>query len=180
MVETKLSQTEGIGYIILGDDGRFPNNHRCPVLVYPGVVRLSGGHSPTDLAVPVEELFHSHNWESSWRNGVFGYHHYHSTAHEVLGVYSGSAAVQLGGEQGIVCDVNAGDVVVIPAGVAHKKLKSSGDFRVVGAYPAGQSPDMCYGKEEERPGSDENIDRVPKPETDPVCGGSGPLLKLWI
>ncbi len=176
MEEKKLTQTEGVGYIILGGDGRFPNNHLCPLLVYPDAVRLSGGPS----AVPVEELFHRHKWGSSWRNGVFSYHHYHSTAHEALGVYSGSAAVQLGGEHGIVCNVNAGDVVVIPAGVAHKKLKSSGDFRVVGAYPVGQSPDMCYGKEEERPGADENIARVPRPEADPVFGGSGPLQSLWM
>ena len=70
--------------------------------------------------------------------------------------------------------------MVIPAGVAHKKLKASGDFRVVGAYPAGQSPDMCYGRDEERPRADENIDRVPKPDADPVLGGSGPLQSLWM
>ncbi len=29
----------------------------------------------------------------------FEFHHYHSTAHEVLVVYSGSAKVQLGGER---------------------------------------------------------------------------------
>jgi uncharacterized protein YjlB len=128
----------------------------------------------------VEELFHSNGWGGSWRNGVFAFHHYHSTAHEVLGVYSGSASVQLGGDEGIECEVRAGDVVVIPAGVAHKKLRSTGDFRVVGAYPAGQSPDMCYGKTEERPAADANISSVSKPVKDPVFGESGPLLKLWI
>ena len=97
-----------------------------------------------DAAVPVEEMFDKNRWPSSWRNGIFGFHHYHSTAHEVLGVYGGAAKVQLGGEGGIICDLKIGDVVVIPAGVSHKKLSSTGDFRVVGAYPAGQSPDMCY------------------------------------
>ncbi len=173
--QKKLNALEGVRYVVLEDDGRFPNNARFPLLVYPAAVNLTG----TDAAVPVEELFHRYSWGNSWRNGVFGYHHYHSTAHEVLGVYSGSATVQLGGEEGVVCDVKAGDVVVIPAGVAHKKLKSSGDFRVVGAYPDGQSPDMFYGKSEERPGADENISRVPKPSRDPVFGESGPLLELW-
>jgi uncharacterized protein YjlB len=175
MEKKQLIHSDGVGRILLEDDGRFPNNSRCPLLVYPKAVALS----EADAAAPVEELLHRHGWGNSWRNGVFGYHHYHSTAHEVLGVYSGSASVQLGGEEGIVCEVRAGDVVVIPAGVAHKKLESSGDFRVVGAYPDGQSPDMFYGKSEERPRADENISRVPKPTEDPVFGESGPLLKLW-
>ncbi|KAK9825331.1 hypothetical protein WJX74_010061 [Apatococcus lobatus] len=33
--------------------------------------------------------------------------------------------------------VTAGDVLVIPAGVAHKQVKSSGGFTMVGAYPVG-------------------------------------------
>src|SRR5437870_8580248 len=34
-------------------------------------------------------------------------------------------------------DVQSGDVIVIPAGVAHQKLDASSDFAVVGAYPDG-------------------------------------------
>ena len=75
--------------------------------------------------------------------------------------------------------VAAGDVVVIPAGVAHRRLRSTPDFGVVGAYPQGQRWDMCYGKKGERPGTDRNIARVPDPGTDPVYGGEGPLLELW-
>ena len=75
--------------------------------------------------------------------------------------------------------VQAGDVAVIPAGVAHKRIYSSGDFSVVGAYPKGQMWDMCYGREGERPGTDRTIASVPHPRTDPVHGKQGTLLEIW-
>jgi uncharacterized protein YjlB len=164
-----------VDYVLLTDDGTFPNNPRLPLLKYSGALKPEGD----DPASVFEECFHSHRWGGSWRNGVYGMHHYHSSAHEVLGVYCGSAEIQLGGEQGVRVEVAAGDVVVIPAGVAHKRIRSSPDFGVVGAYPEGQRWDMCYGKKGERPATDRNIVRVPDPETDPVYGGEGPLLKLW-
>jgi uncharacterized protein YjlB len=69
--------------------------------------------------------------------------------------------------------------VVIPAGVAHKRLQSSPDFGVVGAYPQGQMWDMCYGREGERPETDRNIAGVPDPERDPIFGAHGPLCEIW-
>ena len=110
---------------------------------------------------------------------MYGYHHYHSTAHEVLGVYGGTAEIQLGGEDGVVVSIARGDMVIIPAGVAHKNLGSSRDFRVVGAYPRGQRPDMNYGRAGERPRADENITRVVLPAIDPIYGSHGPLMKRW-
>lgn len=160
---------------LLKDDGTFPNNERLPLLVYSGAVEPDEG----DPAATFENLFQSNQWGSSWRNGVYSFHHYHSTAHEVLGIYSGSVKVQLGGPDGITATVKAGDVVVIPAGVAHKNLGSSGGFRCVGAYPRGQSWDMNYGKDGERPKADQNIATVPLPQADPVFGTEGPLVKKW-
>jgi uncharacterized protein YjlB len=69
--------------------------------------------------------------------------------------------------------------VVIPAGVAHKRLRSTPDFAVVGAYPAGQHPDMCYGKAGELPEAMARVASVPLPETDPVFGPDGPLRQHW-
>ncbi|MBS0000436.1 MAG: hypothetical protein KFF73_15755 [Cyclobacteriaceae bacterium] len=69
--------------------------------------------------------------------------------------------------------------MLIPAGVAHKNLGSSADFRVVGAYPEGQSWDMNYGKEWERPTADENIRKVKLPVMDPVFGQEGPVIDQW-
>jgi uncharacterized protein YjlB len=148
----------------LGDDSTFPNNENRP-LVYMQAI--------------IEDIFHSNKWLDSWRNGIYPFHHYHSTAHEVLGMYKGKAKVQFGGEKGLIMAVAYGDVVIITAGVAHKNINSSHDFRVVGAYPTGQSWDMIYGRQGERPAANRNISSVPDPKTGPVYGSEGPLPKLW-
>lgn len=153
------------------DDGTFPNNPSLPVLVYRQAVDGEVG--------TLERVFRAHNWRGQWRNGIFSYHHYHSTAHEVLGVARGSARVQLGGPEGATFDVEAGDVLVLPAGVAHKNLGADPDFLVVGAYPEGQDWDLLRGRPGERPEADRNIERVPLPSQDPVYGLEGPLVNHW-
>ena len=163
-----------ITHVVFKDDGIFPNNP-LPVILYKRVINFSGNGNPE----VVEEVFQKNGWGSSWRNGVYGFHHYHSTAHEVLGIYGGSAQVRLGGEKGETFELNKGDVVIIPAGVAHKNLSSSADFKVVGAYPKGQSWDMNYGKPGERPASDEKIKKVPLSKLDPVFGSKGPVHEFW-
>jgi uncharacterized protein YjlB len=158
----------------LKDDGVIPNS-KLPLLIYEGALKLTD-RNPAAL---IEQLFQANRWGGSWRNGIYPYHHYHSTTHEVLAVFSGAATVQFGGEQGVTQTVAAGDVVIIPAGVAHKNLGASADFAVVGAYPAGRYYDMRYGKPSERPQADEIIARVPLPEADPVYGPNGPLFEHW-
>ena len=159
---------------LLKDAGAIPNS-RLPVLIYQGALDLP----KDDPAAAIEALIHANQWGNDWRNGVYTYHHYHSTAHETLLVYGGSAKVQLGGAAGIIETIGAGDVIIIPAGVGHKNLGSSSDFHVVGAYPPGQNVDMNYGKAGERPRADENIVRLALPATDPVFGKTGPLLEQW-
>ena len=90
--------------IFLQDDGTYPNNPR-PLLLYLQAVPLN----PEDI----EQLFTANQWPSAWRNGVYSYHHYHSTAHEVLGVYGGSATILFGGPEGKTVTIRAGDVAVI-------------------------------------------------------------------
>jgi uncharacterized protein YjlB len=158
---------------LLEDTGAFPNS-RLPALVYRAVLGAE-----TDLASAFERLFEKNGWTGSWRNGLYRAHHYHSTAHEVLGVYRGSVKVRLGGPEGPLIELLSGDVAVIPAGVAHKNEAQSGDFAVVGAYPAGTSPDLQYGKAGERPRTDRNLQSVPLPERDPVAGSAGALPRLW-
>lgn len=160
---------------LLTDDGTFPNNGKLPLLIYKGAIDIPNQNP----AGAVERIFHDNGWGGSWRNGIYSYHHYHSTAHEVLGIYGGVVDVQLGGPTGFTIEGKAGDVIIIPAGVAHKNLGSSNDFRCVGAYPPGQSWDMNYGKPGERPKTDENIVNVPLPGTDPVYGIDGQLVKSW-
>jgi uncharacterized protein YjlB len=159
---------------VFKDDGAIPNN-RLHLLLYRGVLPTGGD----DPAAKVSQQFAANNWTNSWRNGIYPFHHYHSTSHEVLGVYSGSATVRLGGEQGKDFNVRAGDAIVIPAGVGHKNLGASEDFGVVGAYPDGRSWDLLTGKPGERPQADQNIAALPVPENDPVYGSEGPLRKIW-
>ena len=156
------------------DDGLIPNS-TYPLLLYRNAFRARGSAG----AVWLEEHFAANGWTNSWRNGVFPYHHYHSTTHEVLGIYGGSAELLLGGEQGQPVSVKAGDVIVIPAGVGHKNLKSSSDFSVVGAYPDGRSFDVLRGKPGERPDADKRIAAIPTPKSDPLLGKTGGLTARW-
>jgi uncharacterized protein YjlB len=157
---------------LLKGTAAFPNSG-LPALIYEKV--LTSG----DMASSFEQLFAQNGWTGSWRNGLYRTHHYHSTAHEVLGVYRGSVKVRLGGPDGPVVELRAGDVAVIPAGVAHKNESQSDDFAVVGAYPTGTSADLQYGKEGERPRTDGNIAAVPLPAADPAFGKAGALPRLW-
>lgn len=166
---------------LLQDDGTFPNNAELPVVVYREAIALEEDHEDAarHAAGIIEDRFHEQRWEGVWRNGIFPYHHYHSTAHEVLCIATGTVRAQLGGDSGPVFELEPGDVVVIPAGVAHRNLEASDDLVVVGAYPPHQIWDLNTGGEEERPRADENIAAVPLPETDPVLGPDGPLIALW-
>ncbi len=155
--------------------GSIPNHPRWPLLVYSGVVAAA----PAELAAAFEELFDHNGWPAAWRNGIYPFHHFHCDAHEVLGVYSGEVTAQFGGDDGIVVTARPGDVIVLPAGTGHKKLSSRGALGIVGAYPAGQRPDMCTPLLSSPKRSAAAIARVALPQRDPVYGEGGPLLAHW-
>jgi uncharacterized protein YjlB len=155
-------------------DGEIPNS-ALPLLVYPGAVEVAGA----DPAAAFERMFSDNGWGDSWRNGIFPFPHYHSTAHEALGIARGEARVRFGGAGGAVLTVRSGDVVVIPAGVGHQNLGASADLLVVGAYPGGSAVDLRRGGAAERPAVERNIAGVPLPAADPVHGADGPLLRHW-
>jgi uncharacterized protein YjlB len=156
------------------DDGVFPNS-RFPLLLYPSAI---APEQTTPEAM--ETLFAANGWPPAWRYTVYPFHHYHSNAHEVLGIAVGNARLTLGGPKGREFDVRAGDVIVIPAGVAHRQLSKSTDFLVVGGYPRGnESRDLLRGEAGERPKADGRIAKVPLPESDPVTGAPGPLREHW-
>ncbi|SDE63545.1 Uncharacterized protein YjlB [Mucilaginibacter pineti] len=160
--------------ILIKDDGTFPGNH-LPALLYKSALDI-----PLLFpAIHVSQLFKKHGWSNSWDAGIFTYHHYHSITHEVLGIYSGQATIQLGGDKGPKLLLEKGDVLVIPAGVAHKNLDEEDAVGVVGAYPDDRDYDMNYGKPGERPKTDKNIAALPVPENDPVMGAGGELTKRW-
>jgi uncharacterized protein YjlB len=158
---------------LFNDDGKIPNS-KYPLLLYKNVFSQRDNQGAEWL----ENHFSKNNWTNSWRNGVYSFHHYHSTSHEVLGVYSGRALLHLGGEQGKKVEVSAGDIIVIPAGVGHKNLGGEG-LGIVGAYPDGRSWDINKGLPGERPKTDENIASLPIPDNDPLMGNGEGLCRIW-
>ena len=84
-----------------------------------------------------------------------------------------------GAEHGSLLELGPGDVLIIPAGVAHKNEGASPDLIVVGAYPGGRSPDVRRPTAQEREKTLRNIAQVTLPVCDPVYGPSGPLLDRW-
>lgn len=145
-----------------------------PLLVYRQVLPAEG-----DAASAFETLFARHGWGGGWRNGIFSYDHFHATTHEVLGIARGRVRVRFGGDKGIEAEVSAGDVVVVPAGVAHRNLRASRDLLVVGAYPDGRNPDRNTGTPDQSPLAVAEIRRVPMLGADPVYGQEGPLRERW-
>jgi len=171
----EMKEEIDVGEYRFEDDGTIPNNPTLPLLVYPQVLT-------EDTLDPsrCEEVLSANGWGSSWVDGVFPYHHYHSTSHEILCVIGGSASIAFGGPEGETIQVSAGDAVVIPAGVGHCNKGSDGGFTVIGAYPRGQENyDLRTGEEGERPEVLENISNTTLPESDPLFGAEGPLVRRW-
>ena len=152
----------------LEPDGGIPNS-RLPVLIYHDLEAARD-------AGRAESAFAEHGWRGAWRNGIFSFHHFHSTAHEVLAIAAGSVRVRLGGPAGRSLEVRRGDVLVLPAGTGHRNEADSGDLLVVGAYPNGMSWDIRRGDPGEYDEVVANIAAVPLPDSDPV-GGS--VSRLW-
>jgi uncharacterized protein YjlB len=157
----------------LKSNGWVPNNEKLPVLLYRSAISVAN----SDPASAFEALFTKNGWPPQWRDGVYDFHHYHSTAHEVLGFARGYARIVLGGEKGHELQIQAGDVAVLPAGTGHCKIEASSDFLVVGAYPPDQNWDICRSAL-----SIEALKRMlnlPFPHSDPLRGAGGALTTLW-
>jgi uncharacterized protein YjlB len=160
--------------ILFPDSGAIPNNPCLPVLIYSRCFDASG-----DGAATVERLFAKNGWPPEWRSGIFDFHHYHSTAHEALGIARGEVTVLLGGPGGKEFTLSAGDIVVLPAGTGHKRISKLGGLLVVGAYPRGQTWDLIREEPEKKVAAMKRIAEVPLPGSDPVLGANGPLMKMW-
>lgn len=198
-----------------------PNSPR-PLLHYKHVFDINPSKTHCD-AGEVWDMFAQNEWEVAWifRYGQTQLSHFHSEAHECMAVLSGTAKIRFGvadlsedleqntygsaWEDGaITLDANAGDVFIIPAGVAHKtyncrpeaefKLMSPGKahgieadnpkqtlselslngYTMMGAYNGGDWDFVQRG------GIFEKSWVVPKPKYDPVFGLSQQgLVKTW-
>jgi len=155
----------------LNKNGWMPNNTSLPVLLYRGILR-----SERDLTESLERLVRRHGWTPEWRNGVYPFHHYHSTAHEVLAFSRGEAKLILGGELpgGREITVRAGDIALLPCGTGHCRVSSTPDFLVSGAYSLGQQWDLLRAAPD--PAAVERMRRLQFPDSDPL---GGKLELVW-
>ncbi len=70
--------------------------------------------------------------------------------------------------------LDRGDVLIVPAGVAHRLLEDHGGFQIVGSYPI--DIDMCYG----RKGEEKKVNAIKDLiwfDRDPIYGDAGPALE---
>lgn len=117
-----------------------------------------------------------------WQYSMYKQSHFHSTTHEVLTVVSGRARLCFGGEENperVEPIVEVGDVIIVPAGVAHRLLEDqSGGFTMVGSYPKGKNWDMCYGAGDENENEIRSaITQLSWFDQDPIYGRDGPAIQ---
>lgn len=148
---------------IFKDDGFFPNSVH-PVILHRDAIlfhELAEEEARLKLQERVQEL----GWEVEWLWKIFRRPHYHSTTHEALVVFQGRAHVHIGGHRvGISKIVQAGDSLVIPAGVVHQAILRSDDFLVFGCYPRGAKKwDILGGRKRERRSALANIKNLDVP-----------------
>ena len=154
----------------------FPGITEFPLIVYRGALNTQGDGAADECL----RLFAHNGWSGGWTNGIYPFHHFHATTHEALGIVKGRVRVRFGGKSGPVVAVEAGDAVVIPAGVSHCNEGASDDLVVVGAYPGGHGPDMQRrGSDEMTESARKRVHAVPVPEADPLLGTDGPLVETW-
>lgn len=152
-------------------NGRVPNS-RFPLLIHRGGVPGGGIEA-------VRARFQKNGWLNNWQYpGIYLYHHFHSTSHECLGVATGWMELELFGKGVKTVRVEAGDVVVMPAGVSHAMVDNSDDVMVIGGYPEGRDWDNIqeeFLSTEDFRAAAKLIMSLPIPATDPVTGG--PLMQ---
>lgn len=147
--------------LFLPPSGGVPNNPRLPAVIYRGALKV-------ETLAQSEAALAARGWTNSWQNGIYSFHHYHSTAHEVLVVVQGQAQVTLGGEGGPQVQLQAGDVVLLPAGTGHRNDGSSPDLLVVGAYAGGRDWDLCRPGDTDMAAAQVRIAELPDWEQEPV------------
>lgn len=166
----------GTSSFLFPDDGSIPNNPLLPMVVH---VRAVEPPTSGEAIRRAEALMKANGWEPAWHNGIYPFPHYHATCHEALLVAQGRARVRFGGQHGVVLEICAGDVAVLPAGTGHQALSISDDLLVIGAYPTGSSYDLCRGSTSEHKAAVTSIAQVPVPARDPILGDAGGIAVLW-
>ena len=151
-----------------------PNNPRLPAVVMPGALPAGTG------AEAVRSICVKNGWDGTWVWTVFDFHHFHPASHEALVCVRGEATLQIGGPEGPELAVKDGDALILPAGFGHRLIRSENDFAVVGCYPPGQEdPDIVRAKEMPLDQARARIAATPLPDSDPLTGRDGFLMRAW-
>lgn len=172
--DVSILKPQEVIHKIIESDEYFPNNPIFPLLIYKNVLNIVNQSEEV-----IQAFLKKNSWDRSWVNSIYDFHHYHSNTHEALVIFAGTCTVQIGGNNGHSYDIAKGDVIIFPAGVSHKKIHSSSNFKTIGAYPFNIQYDMKYGKKEEYEQAKENIKKVGLPVTDPIFGKAGILFDYW-
>ena len=148
--------------------GRIPNS-RFPLLIHRNAIPGGGVDA-------VKARFRENGWGNNWEYpGVYEYAHFHSTTHECLGCASGWMEFNLSvGDGGWTkVRIEAGDVIVMPAGVSHEDVGHSNDIMMCGGYADGRdwdniqeeflTPELYYM-------ACKSIMALPIPSLDPATG----------
>src|SRR4030095_13228459 len=71
-------------------------NSTLPALLFRGVLPLNS----SDKIQRFRQTFQQNGWVGIWTDTIYDYTHFHSNAHEVLGIAKGTVTLLLGGETG--------------------------------------------------------------------------------
>ncbi|EOD50968.1 putative cupin domain protein [Neofusicoccum parvum UCRNP2] len=166
-------------------------NSALPVVVYR---KALSDTSPENILSAIER----NGWLKGGQWKTYKVAHFHSNTHECYGIIRGNTTYLLGkspedadiddegNPNGTKFFAEAGDVFVLPAGVAHCSVKSDGDYEFIGLYPGGPLVDgERFNLNYARDGAEKTRElakksaAVPVPDKDPLYGLGGPLPKLW-
>lgn len=154
------------------NDGDIPNNI-LPVVIYKNSLQYMPNKN-------FESTFLQNGWANNWHDIILMEDHFHSNAHEVLGLKSGQARLMLGGKNGEIVSVETGDVIILPAGVGHYSVDNSVEYQFVGGYPNGADWNLHFSlKKENSQTILAEIANIPLPEKDPIFGDKGALFEYW-
>ena len=173
----RVDKDPDIRHLTLKRNNYFPNS-TLPVLLYKQVLDL-----PLQInkaAEIIRDIFTHHRWSNTWKDGIYDYHHYHSNAHECMGIANRAAMVILGGPGGKKITLSRGDVLILPAGIGHKCISATKNFVCVGAYPNGKEFNINTGSLEEYKKAMLQLRKLPVPSYDPVFGKENILKEYWI
>lgn len=156
-----------------GPGHRLPDS-RFPLLVHRNAVPGGGNDA-------MVERFVANGWLNNWLYpGIYEYSHFHSTTHECLGCAKGWMGIVVFGKGGEKLQLDAGDIVVMPAGVAHEMAGHSDDIMMVGGYPDGRDWDNiqeAFLSEDDYRAAAKRIMMLPIPARDPATGEA---LREWL